>query len=365
VLKYGDEAELGRAGVIHAGHPIPDENSFRGARALLDLASGLTARDLVLAGITGGSSALLCLPVPGVSLQDKQQVNEQLLLSGADIFQINAVRKHLSQVKGGWMARAILPATLINLTVSDVVGDALDYITDPTVPDTSTFDDARRVLDEYELWDRIPRAASDYLRNGNPAQETPKQFSGQPLHTFILLPGEAACLGAEGRAAALGFQTMILTTRLEGEAKEAGGFLASLARDITDCGRPMAPPCAVIVGGENVVTIGSGPRGLGGPNQEFALGAGLKIRGLENVLVASVDTDGSDGPTDVAGAMVDCSTEPRLKELGLQLGRSLRDHDAYRVLRAAGDAILTGSTGTNVNDLQLLLVGSASAATGG
>jgi glycerate-2-kinase len=360
VLKYGDEPAMNRADVIHAGHPIPDENSYRGARALLDLASGLNARDLVFAGITGGSSALLCLPVPGVSLQDKQRVNEMLLLSGADIFQINAVRKHLSQVKGGWLAKAILPATLINLTVSDVVGDALDYITDPTVPDTSTFEDARRVLDEYDLWDRIPPAPSDYLRHGSSARETPKQFTGLPLHTFVVVPGEAACLGAQARAAALGFQTMILTTRLEGEAREAGGFLASLARDITAHGRPVAPPCAVVVGGENVVTIGAGQHGLGGPNQEFALGAGLKVHGLANVLVAAVDTDGSDGPTDVAGAVVDCSTEPRAKASGYQLGRSLRDHDAYRLLRAAGDAILTGSTGTNVNDLQLLLVSSAS-----
>jgi len=357
VLKHGDEASLKRAEMIHAGHPIPDENSYRGARALLELASGLTERDLVFAGITGGSSALLCLPVPGVSLQEKQQVNELLLLSGADIFQINAVRKHLSQIKGGWLAKAILPATLINLTVSDVVGDALDYITDPTVPDTSTFEDAGGVLDEYDLWGRIPQAASDYIRKGGLTQETPKAFPGLPLHTFILVPGEAACLGAHGRATALGLHTMILTTTLEGEAKEAGAFLASLAHDITAHGRPIAPPCAVIAGGENVVSIGSDERGLGGPNQEFALGASLKIHGLKNVLVASVDTDGSDGPTDVAGAMVDGSTVERVKEAGFQPRRSLKVHDAYRVLRAVGDAILTIPTGTNVNDLQLMLIG--------
>ena len=357
VLKHGDEASLKHADVIHAGHPLPDENSYRGAGALLELASGLSVRDLVFAGITGGSSALLCQPVPGVSLQDKRQVHELLLLSGADIFQINAVRKHLSRIKGGWLAKAILPATLINLTVSDVVGDALDYITDPTVPDTSTFEDARTVLDEYDLWAHLPQAPADHIRGGDSALETHKAFPGQPLHTFILVPGEAACLGAHRRAAALGFQTMILTTRLEGEAKEAGAFLASLAHDITAHGRPIASPCAVIAGGENVVSIGSGERGLGGPNQEFALGASLKIHGLKNVLVASVDTDGSDGPTDVAGGMVDGSTEERMKAAGFQPRRSLRVHDVSRVLRAVGDAILTIPTGTNVNDLQLLLVG--------
>jgi glycerate-2-kinase len=357
VLRHGDPAGPSRVEVVHAGHPLPDENSCRAARALLDLAGGLTERDLVLAGITGGSSALLCLPVDGVTLQDKQLVNQLLLLSGADIFQINAVRKHLSRIKGGWLAKAILPATLVNLTVSDVVGDALDYITDPTVPDSSTFDDARKVLDEYDLWERLPPAAAEHLRAGAPAGETPKSFAGLPLHSLVVVPGEAACLGAQARAEALGLQTMILTTRLEGEAREAGGFLASLAHDILAHGRPLAPPCAVLMAGENVVSIGAGRRGLGGPNQEFALAAGLKLGGLQNVLVASVDTDGSDGPTEIAGAMVDGSLEGRASAAGFQPGRSLKDHDASRLLRAVGDAILTGGTGTNVNDLQLLLVG--------
>jgi len=357
VLRQGDPVSLEFTRVVYASHPVPDENSYQGARALLELSGTLTQRDLVFAGITGGSSALISYPVPGMTLQDKQRVHELLLLSGADIFQINAVRKHLSRIKGGWLARAILPATLVNLTVSDVVGDALDYITDPTVPDTSSFADARAVLDEFDLWDEFPPAAVEYLREGNKELETPKAFDGLPLHSFLLVPGDAACLGAYERAKALGFASMILTTKLEGEARDAGKFLAAIGQEALHRGRPMAPPCAIIVGGENVVSIGSAPRGVGGPNQEFALSASLNIRALDNMLVASLDTDGTDGPTDAAGAMVDGSTLATARSKGLDPREALKRHDTYPLLKEVEDLIRTGPTGTNVNDLKLLLIG--------
>jgi len=356
VLKNGDEVELKHASVIYAAHPIPDENSYRGARALMELAGTFTENDLVFAGITGGSSALLALPVDGVSLEDIQKVNQLLLLSGADIVQMNAVRKHLSQIKGGWLAKRILPATLINLTVSDVVGDMLDYITGPTVPDTSTFDDARAVMDEFNLWTAFPASASEYLRNGKDEQETPKAFGGLPLHSFVLVAGDAACIGALERAKMLGFNSIILTSMLQGEARDAGTFFASIAKEVLTFGRPLAPPCAFIAGGENIVTIGPDHRGKGGPNQEFALSAGIGIAGLDRALTASIDTDGSDGPTDVAGGMVDGSTRPRAEAMGLNLSMALRRHDAEMVLRKIGDAVVTGPTGTNVNDLKILLV---------
>jgi glycerate-2-kinase len=224
------------------------------------------------------------------------------------------------------------------------------------VPDTSTFGDARAVLDKYNLWDKFPAAASAHLRDGGQAQETPKAFTDAPLHTVVVVPGDAACLGAHARAQELGFNALILTSMLEGEARDAGTFFAAIAREVSTFGRPFAPPFAVIAGGENVVTIDAGPRGAGGPNQEFALSAALGIAGLERALIASVDTDGSDGPTDFAGGIVDGTTRAAATEKGLDPSLALRAHDACTVLQAIGDAIATGPTGTNVNDLKLLLV---------
>jgi glycerate 2-kinase len=355
VLKQGDEIELERARAIYAAHPIPDENSHRGAQLIMSLVETFTEKDLVFAGITGGSSALLALPVEGITLEDIQKVNQILLLSGADIVQINSVRKHLSRIKGGWLADKILPTTLINLTVSDVVGDMLDYITGPTVSDTSSFEDARNVLDEYDLWEVFPASASDYLRSGGDKQETPKTFEGLPLHSFVIVAGDTACVAAMEKAQELGFSAMILTSMLGGEAKDAGTFFASIGREITTYNRPLAPPCAIIAGGENVVTIGSGDRGSGGPNQEFTLSAGIEISGLDNIVIAGIDTDGFDGSTDTAGAMVDGSTKGAAEAQGFNPKEILRKHNVDGMLRQIGDAVITGPTGTNVNDLKIML----------
>ena len=360
VLKHGSRADLNRTKVIYAAHPVPDENGHKGAQAMMEMAEGFAKNDLVFAGISGGSSALLPLPVEGVSLADKQKVNQVLLHCGADIIEINAVRKHLSRIKGGWLAKAILPATLVNLTVSDVVGDPLDYITGPTVPDTSTFDDARGVLDRYKLWEAFPESATDYLRSGGEAQETPKDFGDAPIYTFLIVDSAAACLGAAERAAELGYRPMILTTMLKGEARDAGTFFAAIANEIVRFGRPTSAPCAIVAGGENTVTItekhGRYGKG-GGPNQEFALSACLDLVGLENVVLVAIDTDGTDGPTDLAGGIVDGSTLPAAQAKEIDVFRALHDHDASRVLQELGDAMVTGHTGTNVNDLRLLLVG--------
>ena len=267
VLKQGDLVDLKLTEVIYAAHPIPDQQSYQGAKALLEMAQSFSEKDLVIAGITGGSSALLALPADGISLEDLQKVNEILLLSGANIYQINAVRKHLSRIKGGLLAQEIMPATLINLTVSDAVGDALDYITGPTVADTSTFDDARDVLNMHNLWDKFPSSVSEYLKKGEKNQETPKSFEGMPLHSFIVVPGDAACVAADQRARELGFNSMIITSMLTGEAKEAGSVFASIGHEMSAYGRPFCSPGALIGGGENVVTIGEEDRGEGGPNQ--------------------------------------------------------------------------------------------------
>lgn len=356
ILKKGSQSTLRRVQVFYGAHPIPDEEGNRGAKAMLAMADGLTEKDLVIAAFTGGSSALLPLPANGISLADKQEVNRILLSCGAEITQINAVRKHLSQVKGGLLARHILPATIINLTVSDVVGDMLDYITDPTVADTSTFEDARQVVTDFNLWEHLPQSVVLHLRNGGNAQETPKDFSHDPVHSFIVLDSAVACQAAEEKARQLGFNTMILTTMLKGEAREAGSFLAAIAQEIVLYGRPMARPCAIILGGENTVTL-NGNHGLGGPNQELVLSAALGICGLEDVVIAAIDTDGTDGPTDICGAIVDGSSALQPQNAGLNLNKALRMHDASRYLEHLGDALKAGQTGTNVNDLKLILIG--------
>lgn len=356
VLKHSDEADLKHARVIYAAHPIPDDNSLKGGQLMMSLVETFTEKDLVFAGITGGSSALLELPARGVTLEDIQKVNLLLLLSGADIVQINSVRKHLSRIKGGWLAEQILPATLINLTVSDVVGDMLDYITGPTVPDTSSFEDASCVMDEYGLWDSFPASAKDYIISGGSSEETPKDFGDLPLHSFVIITGDAACVAAKEKAQELGFKSMILTSMLRGEAKEAGSFLASIAQEINSFGRPITSPCAIIAGGENVVTIGSNHRGDGGPNQEFALSAGIEIAHLDNIVIAAIDTDGFDGSTDSAGAMVDGSMKMSAEAQGYNPSQTLRKHDVDGLLHQIGDAVVTGPTGTNVNDLKLLLI---------
>jgi glycerate 2-kinase len=356
ICKYGQEGTLSRSRLFFSSHPIPDEEGFRAAREALALARKTRPGDIVFAGITGGSSALMPYPVEGVTLDEKKQVNRLLLTCGANIIEINAVRKHLSRIKGGRLAEAVHPrAHLINLTVSDVIGDPLDYITCPTVPDTSTFDDARRTLSKYELWDKAPASVARYLKAGGPALETPKDLSGHRIDNFIIVAGTAACEGAAEKARELNLRTMILSTMLEGESRELGGTFAAIAREILLNNRPLQPPCVVIGGGETTVKI-TGEAGLGGPNQEFSLGAALWIDQIGDVVVIGQDSDGTDGPTDIAGGVVDNLTIRRAEALGIDIFAALNRHDATPVLQKLEDAILTGATGTNVNDLKLMVV---------
>lgn len=359
ICKHGQQGALQRSDMLLAAHPIPDEAGFEGARRSLELARRTGPGDIVLCCYTGGSSALLPYPVPGISLDEKKTVNRLLLSCGANIVEINAVRKHLSRVKGGRLAAAVhSEAVLVNLTVSDVIGDPLDYITDPTVPDTSTLEDARATLSRYGLWERVPLSVARHLKEDGKGRETPKphDFSRRALYSYILVPGDAACVAAADAARALGFATMILSTRLEGESAELGRTFAAVAREIAEDGRPLKPPCVVVGGGETTVKIDE-EFGLGGPNQEFALAAAPGIAASEEVLIAGIDSDGTDGPTDLAGGLVDGATSTRAREAGIDLDAHLRRHDVTRVLMALGDAIETGATGTNVNDLKLLVVG--------
>jgi len=356
ICKYGQEGNLKYSKLHLASHPIPDEAGYIAAREAMTLAKKTRPGDIVFAGITGGSSALMPLPVSEVSLEEKKIINKLLLTCGANIIEINAVRKHLSQIKGGWLAKNIHPeAQIINLTVSDVIGDPLDYITCPTVPDTSTFEDARNVISKYKLWEKLPVSAKNYLKNATPEMETPKDLSDHQLHNFIIVAGDVACVAAEKKAKEMGLNTMILSTMFEGESMELGRTFAAIAKEIVLNKRPINPPCVIIGGGETTITL-KGKYGLGGPNQEFALSSALYFEDMKNVAIVGLDTDGTDGPTKIAGAIVDSHSVDRAEKLGISLRKELEWHNTLEVFEKMGDAIFTGSTGTNVNDLKLLII---------
>ncbi len=347
--KEGQHEKTTRVRVMEASHPLPDERGHEAAREAMRLAQQAGENDLVFCAITGGSSALWPLPIQGLSLNEKREVHRLLLACGACIREINAVRKHLSEIKGGRLALAAFPAEVINLTVSDVTGDPFDYITCPTVPDTSTFDDARAVLDRYQLWDVMPRAAVDYLRAGTSERENPKDFGQSRVHTFLLVKSGQVCDEAAKEAAARGYEAVILTHEMEGDSSVLGaGFGRAIVARNGGCS-------AIIAGGETTVTLGD-RHGEGGPNQEFACAAALSLTS-GNQVVLSLDTDGTDGPTDLAGGLVDLSTVERARVEGLDIADALAGHDVSPLLRRLGDAVVTNHTGTNVNDLKVGLRG--------
>jgi len=357
IVKKGQDGTLKKIKIREASHPLPGKEGFNAAKEIMKIAKQTQKKDIVFCTITGGSSALAPLPVSSISLKEKKQINELLLTSGATIREINTVRKHLSNIKGGKLALSIFPAEIINLTVSDVTGDPLDYITGPTVPDTSNFSEAISVLKKYNLWDKLPKSVINYLQNATPELETPKNFGkfSSLVHSFILIKSGVVCESAAEKAKELGFTPMILTTMLEGESKEVGIVLTGIAKEIIHHNRPLIPPCALIAGGETTVKINN-EHGKGGPNQEFALSAALQLSSYTNVTVAAIDTDGTDGPTNIAGGLVDNSTMERAKEKGFNIFECLVKHDTSRVLLSLDDAVITKATGTNANDFKILLV---------
>ena len=359
VTKYGHAAPLGgrraqpapvpaRIQIIEAGHPVPDENSVRGAQAILDLAAQATERDLFICLISGGGSALMTLPVPGISLTQVQATTDSLLRSGATIQELNTVRKHWSLIKGGGLARAAAPATVVTLALSDVVGDPLDVIASgPTVPDPTTVDDARDVLRArgVELADRIP------------LRESPKPGESvfDRVQNAIIGSNRLAAVAATERARELGYNSLLLGTYLEGESREVAKVAAGLAKGVRKDGDPLSPPACLVWGGETTVTVrGSG---RGGRNTELALAAGIALAGWPRALVMALATDGTDGPTDSAGAIATGETVARAQSLGLDPRKSLEENDSYSFFAPLGDLIHTGPTGTNVNDLLFILVG--------
>jgi hydroxypyruvate reductase len=346
-VKDGHGAPLRRIQINECGHPVPDQRGVDGARRIAQIASQATADDLIVCLISGGASALLPLPAPPITLAEKQKTTRLLLHSGASIHEMNCVRKHISQIKGGQLARLAYPATLLTLILSDVIGDDLDVIgSGPTVPDRSTLADARAIFEKYGIGNKLPEAA----------QETPKPGDRifAKTHNVIVGSNALAVDAAEVEARRLGFHTLVLSTVLEGEAREIARVHAAIAKEIGATGRPVKIPACVISGGETTVAVRG--KGLGGRNQEFALAAALDIAGLKNVVILSAGTDGTDGPTDAAGAIADGTTLVRAQALGLNAPAFLANNDSYRFFEATGDLIKTGPTGTNVADIQLVLV---------
>jgi glycerate 2-kinase len=358
VVREGENTiELERIEVLVADHPLPSERSIAGARRLAELAAEARAGDLVLASFTGGSSALTSLPPRGVSGAEKRRLHELLLASGAPITEVNAVRKHVSALKGGRLAAMIAPATLINLTASDVAGDVLDAITDPTVQDGSTVDEAVAILRERELWEQLPASVRDHL--AGPAAESPR-LERAP-HTVLLVTGRSACDAMAHEANAAGAEARLVSTGLEGEARDLGAMLAGLARTAGgNDGVRTAPRVLVGCGGEATVSLGpDGAFGAGGPNQEAALGAALALADGDAVAACFLDTDGSDGGTEAAGAIVDGHTAARAARADVDLEAALAGHRSGEVLAELGDQVLTGPTQTNVNDLFVIAIGHA------
>jgi glycerate 2-kinase len=345
-----------RVAVMEADHPIPSKASAGAARALLKQAGDLREGDLAICVFTGGSSALASMPPPGIPLADKIKLHRLLLASGMPVVDINTVRKHVSAIKGGRLARAIAPARILNLTVSDVVGDPLDCITDPTVQDTSNVADALSVLKEWGLLDSIPRPVGDYLVTCADA-ESP-DLAGADIHSVLVVRGEDGSEAAAAAAHSRGLTAVRLGASVEGEAATVGRLLATFAREARARGSPWARSTVIVAcGGESTVSLGSDSGrlfGRGGPSQEAAIGAALALDGVHGVAAMFADTDGSDGGTPVAGGLVDWSTSEWARRRGISLRKALVAHETTTVLEACGDAIVTGLTQTNANDLVLI-----------
>jgi glycerate 2-kinase len=345
--KYGHGAELRRIHCHECGHPVPDEAGVFGAQQIANMARSAGEGDLVVVLLSGGASALMPLPAEGVSLAVKQETTRRLLDCGADIHEMNAVRKHLSAIKGGRLAQLAAPAEVLCLILSDVIGDDPGTIgSGPTAPDPSTLADAHEILRRYNIPDPMPNG-SETAKPGDPVFNK--------VCNLIVGSNRAALEAAAHKARNLGFHTLLLATTISGETRDVASMHAAILREVCVSGNPAARPACILSGGETTVTLRGA--GKGGRNQEFALAAALEIADLDNVLVASLGTDGTDGPTDAAGAYADGSTTVRAANSGFEAGRNLDSNDAYPLFEAIGDLLITGPTRTNVMDIHLLLAG--------
>jgi len=346
--------------IAEATHPLPNAAGVQAGEQILALAAAAQEDDLVIALLSGGGSALLVAPAAGLTLADKQGMTNALLACGATINEINCLRKHCSAVKGGQLARAVAPATLITLALSDVIGSPLDVIASgPTVPDASTWADAWAIVEKYNLVDKLPMPIVQRLTAGLAGElpDTPKADDPAFANTttMIVADNRVAAHAALVQAQIAGYHPLLLTTHVEGEASQVAKVAVALAKEVRETGNPVAAPACLILGGETTVTLGANP-GHGGRNQELALAAAIALEPLPGVTIVALATDGTDGPTNSAGGIVDQGTVARGAAAGLSAATALRHHDAYPFLQATADLLLTGPTQTNVNDLVFIFV---------
>ena len=354
VTRYGHAVPTRHIEVIESSHPVPDANGEAGARRVLEAVRGLGPNDLVLALMSGGASALMALPAPGLTLADKQAVNRALLASGATISEMNCVRKHLSAIKGGRLAAAAAPARVVTLAISDVPGDDPAVIgSGPTVPDPTTFAMARALIARY----RITPSPAVAARLAQDADETPKPGSLAHAELHLIATPAMALAAAAETARGLGLSPLILGDALEGESREMGTVMAGIARSVRAHAEPLSPPCVLLSGGETTVTIGPVAPGRGGRNTEFLLGLAVALQGVPGIWAVAGDTDGIDGTEDAAGALIAPDTLARARAAGFDARAVLAGHDSYTLFKGVGDLIITGPTLTNVNDFRAVLIG--------
>ncbi len=359
-VKYEHLAPTYTIQLHEAGHPVPDEAGVEGTQRIVRLLNSATEHDLVLCLISGGGSALLPAPASELTLQQKQEVTRLLLQCGATINEINTIRKHISAIKGGQLAREAYPATLITFILSDVIGDPLDTIASgPTVPDSNTFRDCMAILKKYDIEQKIPAPVFERLQQGlaGVIPDTPKKGDNvfENTQNIIIASNVLAALAAAEKARDLKYNTMILSTCIEGETQDVAKVHAAIMKEIRQSENPLKPPACILSGGETTVTIQGA--GLGGRNQEFVLAAAGDIDGFENVAVLSAGTDGTDGPTDAAGAIADGLTIQRASRKNLDSLSYLKNNDSYHFFEQLDDLVKTGPTNTNVMDLRILLIG--------
>ena len=352
VTRYGHAVPTARIEIIEASHPVPDDKSAEAAKRILAAVEGLTTDDMVIALISGGGSALMVAPAEGMTLADKMAVNRALLASGATISDMNAVRKHLSRIKGGRLALAARPARVVSLLISDVPGDDPSEIASgPTVADPNDIETVREIISRYAL--DLPENVRKVLEKG---EETPKAGDIDEDIRLIAAPSLALQAAAE-EAVKLGLTPLILGDSLEGESKDVGAVMAGIALSASRKGLPVKGPAVLLSGGETTVTIGKGPAGKGGRNTEFLLSLALTLKGADEIWAIAGDSDGIDGVEDAAGAVVTPDTLARMREAGVDPRQSLVSHDSYTAFKAAGDLVVTGPTLTNVNDIRAILIG--------
>ncbi len=368
IVKIREDGDrFGRTEVHVGGHPIPDEAGYRASLEILEMVDGAGPDDLVIGVISGGSSALMSCPIDGITLQDEMDATDVLLKSGAGIYEINAIRRHISRTNGGRLAQRIAAtgAEFIGFGISDAVGSAPTtdigvpyerYLSTPIGPDRTTLDDARRVIADYDLADRLPRSIVDYLAAAGPDQETPKAFPDNTYYLVNTLPD--SCRYAVEAAESMGIPAVVLTSFLEGESRDAGTIFASIAREIQEYGNPVPAPCVVVAAGETTTLIpdSSTITGHGGPGQEMVTGFAIAAAKTSGAALLSIDSEGTDGTSQVAGGICDSTSLARAAAAGVNLHEALRGHATFEALDAIGDAVFTGNTGTNLCDLNIMYV---------